>query len=155
LILFFVVKDLFSVYLLLLFTLLIYLLPTLFLDAENFIKANYQLSPIHIQPEWYFLYIYAILRAIPNKLGGVLIAVLSICLLVALFIKVHLFQTVTIKENVLLYRRFFLIFTILSWLGIKPVEVPYLQISIAFTFLYFLLMLLIYISSLKLVKTFS
>jgi len=43
-----------------------------FIDAENFIPANILVTPIHIQPEWYFLFAYAILRAIPNKLGGVL-----------------------------------------------------------------------------------
>lgn len=41
-------------------------------DPENFIPANPLVTPVHIQPEWYFLFAYAILRSIPNKLGGVL-----------------------------------------------------------------------------------
>ena len=41
-------------------------------DSENFIEANSSLSPVHIKPEWYFLWAYAILRAIPSKTGGVL-----------------------------------------------------------------------------------
>jgi len=53
------------------------------MDAENFIPANPLVTPIHIQPEWYFLFAYAILRSIPNKLGGVVGLVASIaCLFV-------------------------------------------------------------------------
>ncbi len=50
-------------------------------DPENFINANPLVTPIHIQPEWYFLFAYAILRAIPNKLGGVVALALSILIL--------------------------------------------------------------------------
>lgn len=49
-----------------------------FIDAENFIPANPLQTPAHIQPEWYFLFAYAILRSIPNKLGGVVALVVSI-----------------------------------------------------------------------------
>jgi len=52
-----------------------------FMDAENFIPANILVTPIHIQPEWYFLFAYAILRAIPNKLGGVLGLVFGVLVL--------------------------------------------------------------------------
>lgn len=45
--------------------------PDLFLDAENFNPADPLSTPVHIQPEWYFLFAYAILRSIPNKTGGV------------------------------------------------------------------------------------
>lgn len=51
------------------------------IDAENFIPANPLQTPTHIQPEWYFLFAYAILRSIPNKLGGVVALVASIALL--------------------------------------------------------------------------
>ena len=47
------------------------LAPDLFLEPENYIPANPLVTPAHIKPEWYFLWVYAILRAIPNKLGGV------------------------------------------------------------------------------------
>lgn len=50
-------------------------------DPENFIPANPLVTPVHIQPEWYFLIAYAILRSIPNKLGGVVALVLSIAIL--------------------------------------------------------------------------
>ena len=65
-------KDLVGVVVYLVFLLLIVCLsPTLFADAANFIPANPLVTPTHIQPEWYFLWAYAILRSIPNKLGGV------------------------------------------------------------------------------------
>ena len=52
-----------------------------FMDAENFIPANALITPAHIQPEWYFLFAYAILRSVPNKLGGVVALVMSIAVL--------------------------------------------------------------------------
>jgi len=50
-------------------------------DPDNFIPANPLTTPVHIQPEWYFLFAYAILRSIPNKLGGVIALVISIAIL--------------------------------------------------------------------------
>lgn len=50
-------------------------------DPENFIPANPLVTPVHIQPEWYFLFAYAILRSIPNKLGGVVALVISVLIL--------------------------------------------------------------------------
>ena len=53
-------------------------------DPENFIPANPLVTPVHIQPEWYFLFAYAILRSIPNKLGGVIALALAILILLIL-----------------------------------------------------------------------
>lgn len=53
-------------------------------DSENFIAANPLVTPVHIKPEWYFLFAYAILRSIPNKLGGVLALLASILILLVL-----------------------------------------------------------------------
>lgn len=50
-------------------------------DPENFIPANPLVTPVHIQPEWYFLFAYAILRSIPNKLGGVVALALAVIIL--------------------------------------------------------------------------
>lgn len=58
--------------------------PSILIDPENFIPANSLVTPTHIQPEWYFLPMYAILRSIPNKLGGVLALVISIAVLYTL-----------------------------------------------------------------------
>jgi ubiquinol-cytochrome c reductase cytochrome b subunit len=62
--------------------------PNIMGDEDNFIKANQLVTPAHIKPEWYFLYVYAILRSIPNKLGGVLALLLSI-LILGLFPLIH------------------------------------------------------------------
>ena len=53
-------------------------------DHNNFEIANSIITPNHIQPEWYFLFSYSILRAIPNKLGGVIALLLSILILLIL-----------------------------------------------------------------------
>jgi ubiquinol-cytochrome c reductase cytochrome b subunit len=58
--------------------------PYLLGDTENFIPANPLVTPVHIQPEWYFLFAYAILRSIPNKLGGAIALVASIAILLIL-----------------------------------------------------------------------
>ena len=80
---YFTIKDLFGFIVLLLFlTLLTLLNPNLLGDPENFNPANPLVTPLHIQPEWYFLFAYAILRSIPNKLGGVVALLLSILILV-------------------------------------------------------------------------
>jgi len=63
------------------------LLPWVLGDTENFIPANPLSTPIHIQPEWYFLFAYAILRSIPNKLGGVLALLASVVVLYFLPLK--------------------------------------------------------------------
>nr|CAE53299.2 cytochrome b [Nisaetus cirrhatus] len=55
--------------------------PNLLGDPENFTPANPLVTPPHIKPEWYFLFAYAILRSIPNKLGGVLALAASVLIL--------------------------------------------------------------------------
>lgn len=114
-----------------------------FIDAENFIPANPLVTPTHIQPEWYFLFAYAILRSIPNKLGGVAALLLSV-----LFIFFF-----TISSSKLLFRgfnfspiarlvfwRFISVFLLLTWLGRCPAEDPYNRVALVCTFLYFFLM---------------
>lgn len=67
------IKDLFGyVFVLFGFLMLVFVSPFLLGDPENFVPANPLVTPVHIQPEWYFLFAYAILRSIPNKLGGVI-----------------------------------------------------------------------------------
>merc|ERR1712048_30857 len=75
-------KDLVG-FLVLLFLLscLVLFSPQLLGDPENFIPANPLVTPVHIQPEWYFLFAYAILRSIPNKLGGVVALVAAVAIL--------------------------------------------------------------------------
>lgn len=79
---YFSLKDLFgAVIFFILFLSIVFYQPWLLGDPENFIPANSLVTPVHIQPEWYFLMAYAILRSIPNKLGGVVALALSILIL--------------------------------------------------------------------------
>merc|ERR1712121_335247 len=79
------IKDLFGVVVFCIFmSTIVFYFPWLLGDPENFIPANPLVTPAHIQPEWYFLIAYAILRSIPNKLGGVVSLVLSIAILLIL-----------------------------------------------------------------------
>lgn len=117
-----------------------------FIDAENWIPANALVTPTHIQPEWYFLFAYAILRSIPNKLGGVIGLLLAVLVL-------FLFPLVSI--NVIFAgsnRRplgrfvFWLLvsnFIILTWLGRCPAETPYIEVALVRTVRYFLLVFLL------------
>lgn len=71
-------KDMLNVFVWLLFFMFVFLYPFTLSDPEIFIEANPIVSPVHIVPEWYFLFAYAILRAIPNKILGVLALVISV-----------------------------------------------------------------------------
>nr|AXS66059.1 cytochrome b [Cucujoidea sp. 42 KM-2017] len=115
-------------------------MPYMLGDPDNFIPANPLVTPVHIQPEWYFLFAYAILRSIPNKLGGVIALVLSILILVILpftnkkMMKSNSFYPI----NKLLFWNFLTSMILLTWLGAKPVEDPFILISQIFTYIYFL-----------------
>nr|YP_010034185.1 cytochrome b [Paramesotriton aurantius]QOW83724.1 cytochrome b [Paramesotriton aurantius]WAK99351.1 cytochrome b [Paramesotriton aurantius] len=138
-------KDLLGFFLALLTLVLIALItPNLLVDPENFIPANPLMAPPHIKPEWYFLFAYAILRSIPNKLGGVIALLMSI--LILMFIPMlH-----TSKQRSLMFRStsqilFWLLAAntlILTWIGGMPVEPPFTEIGQVASILYFLLFIL-------------
>uniref|UniRef100_A0AAU6QGI2 Cytochrome b n=1 Tax=Prionospio sp. 7 MH-2023 TaxID=3059275 RepID=A0AAU6QGI2_9ANNE len=118
--------------------------PNLLGDPENFIPANPLVTPLHIQPEWYFLWLYAILRSIPNKLGGV-VAMFG-ALLILFFLP---FTTVLSRRgnaffplNQILFWALCAIVLLLTWIGGRPVEDPYIMLGQAFTLLYFIYFLL-------------
>jgi len=144
---YFITKDLYGF--VLLFILLFYLVlysPNLLGDPENYIKANPLVTPVHIMPEWYFLFAYAILRAIPNKLGGVIGLALSIMILfITPFVHTSWLKSLIFRPiGKLLYWSFIFNFVLLTWLGSKPVEDPYIiiaQLSGFFYFSYFLFLL--------------
>nr|BAN04913.1 cytochrome b [Cynops pyrrhogaster] len=138
-------KDLLGFMLALLILVLISLIvPNLLVDPENFIPANPLMAPPHIKPEWYFLFAYAILRSIPNKLGGVVALLMSI--LILMFIPMlH-----TSKQRSLMFRStsqtlFWLLVAntlILTWIGGMPVESPFTEIGQIASILYFLLFII-------------
>ena len=116
------------------------------IDAENWIPANPLVTPTHIQPEWYFLFAYAILRSIPNKLGGVLGLVLAVTVLFAfsLYSKNLLFRGFRYSPVTrLLYWSFVRNFLVLTWLGACPAESPYNEVALFCTILYFTLVVVI------------
>nr|ARH54297.1 cytochrome b [Curculionidae sp. 3 AH-2016] len=118
--------------------------PYFLSDPDNFIPANPMVTPIHIQPEWYFLFAYAILRSIPNKLGGVIALVLSISILYFLpFInKKKFLSTQFYPLNKFMFWFLFSSIILLTWIGARPVEEPFIFIGQILSFVYFLYFLL-------------
>nr|YP_009756883.1 cytochrome b [Tephritis femoralis]QIK50387.1 cytochrome b [Tephritis femoralis] len=114
--------------------------PYLLGDPDNFIPANPLVTPIHIQPEWYFLFAYAILRSIPNKLGGVMALILSILILAILpFYNLSNFRGIQFYPiNKILFWIMIITVILLTWIGARPVETPYIMISQILTVIYFL-----------------
>nr|WCH62813.1 cytochrome b [Dromaeolus sp. ZM-2022] len=123
------------------FTMLIFINlanPYMLSDPDNFIPANPLVTPIHIQPEWYFLFAYAILRSIPNKLGGViaLVASISILFIMPLF-KKKIQSNQFYPINKILFWSFVGVVLLLTWIGARPVEDPYILTGQILTIIYF------------------
>jgi len=110
--------------------------PWLLGDPENWIPANPIVSPVHIQPEWYFLFAYEILRSIPNKLGGVIALALSV-----LFLYFLRFFPNYMPQNSYFCRFclgvFFHRFLFLTWLGSCSVIEPFIFLGKIYRVLYF------------------
>nr|YP_010048900.1 cytochrome b [Paralipsa gularis]QPK77273.1 cytochrome b [Paralipsa gularis] len=137
---FFSFKDLIG-FIIMLFLLIMLTLtnPYLLGDPDNFIPANPMVTPIHIQPEWYFLFAYAILRSIPNKLGGVIALILSILILIILPLtfnkKMQGIQFYPINQ--IMFWSLTTIIILLTWIGARPVEDPYVITGQLLTIFYF------------------
>jgi len=138
---FFSFKDIFGFILIVLILILLTILsPYKLGDPDNFIPANPLITPPHIQPEWYFLFAYAILRSIPNKLGGVIALVFSIAILFILPLshtrKFRGIQYYPITQ--ILFWNIIIIIILLTWIGARPVETPYILTGQLLTILYFI-----------------
>nr|YP_009694226.1 cytochrome b [Dytiscus sharpi]BBI93132.1 cytochrome b [Dytiscus sharpi] len=134
-------KDIMGfIILLMMLTILTLLNPYLLGDPDNFIPANPLVTPVHIQPEWYFLFAYAILRSIPNKLGGVIALVLSILILFILpFSNKSKFMSMKFYPiNQFLFWNFLVIVILLTWIGMRTVEEPYIMTGQILTIMYFM-----------------
>ncbi|MFL5121478.1 MAG: cytochrome bc complex cytochrome b subunit [Microvirga sp.] len=141
------VKDGFSlVAFLIFFAWWVFYMPNYLGHADNYIPANPAVTPAHIVPEWYFLPFYAILRAIPDKLGGV-IAMFGSIIVLAL---VPWLDTSKVRSAVYrpIYKQFFWVWVfvcfLLGWLGAKPPEGGYViaaRIATAYYFAHFLVLM--------------
>nr|YP_010132053.1 cytochrome b [Hamaxiella brunnescens]QQD89787.1 cytochrome b [Hamaxiella brunnescens] len=137
---YFTYKDIVGfIIMLMILILLILINPNLLGDPDNFIPANPLMTPIHIQPEWYFLFAYAILRSIPNKLGGVIALILSIAILMILpFYHLSKFKGIQFYPiNQIMFWMMTTTVILLTWIGARPVEDPYILIGQFLTLIYF------------------
>nr|AGC22359.1 cytochrome b [Paramastax nigra] len=114
--------------------------PYMLGDPDNFIHANPMITPIHIQPEWYFLFAYAILRSIPNKLGGVIALFMSISILYIMpfYNKMKFRGNKFYPINQIMFWMMITNVIMLTWIGKNPVEEPYIITGQMLTMTYIL-----------------
>nr|AHZ45093.1 cytochrome b [Saimiri sciureus collinsi] len=139
---YYTIKDILGLILLLLLLMgLTLFMPDLLTDPDNYTLANPLSTPPHIKPEWYFLFAYAILRSIPNKLGGVLALVLSILVLM-IIPTTHLSNQQSMTFRPITQIMFWVLtanLLTLTWVGGQPVEYPFTIIGQIASIMYFLI----------------
>ena len=137
---YYTIKDLFGLsFALTIFFAVVFFIPDYLGHPDNYIPADPLKTPAHIVPEWYFLPFYAILRAIPDKLGGVIAMFSAIFVLFLLpWLDSSKVRSATFRP---IYKKFFWIFVfnavILGWVGSKPAEGHYILIGRIATIYYF------------------
>nr|AIY62008.1 cytochrome b [Orthognathotermes aduncus] len=137
---YFTVKDIFGFAVTLMLLIMLTLKePYILSDPDNFTPANPLVTPVHIQPEWYFLFAYAILRSIPNKLGGVIALVMSIAILLIMPTNKSKFRGMQFYPiNQILFWTMTNTVILLTWIGARPVEDPYIMTGQILTTVYFM-----------------
>nr|AQD17661.1 cytochrome b [Oryzaephilus surinamensis]UNH68027.1 cytochrome b [Oryzaephilus surinamensis] len=138
-------KDMLGFMIMVLFLLMITLhSPYMLGDPDNFIPANPMITPVHIQPEWYFLFAYAILRSIPSKIGGVIALAMSIAILYIMpFLPIKkMMSNQFYPPNKIMFWTLVTTIILLTWIGARPVEDPFIMIGQILTLMYFLIYLL-------------
>nr|YP_010394777.1 apocytochrome b [Phytophthora versiformis]DAZ89214.1 TPA_asm: apocytochrome b [Phytophthora versiformis] len=143
---YFYTKDLFGLMVLfLVFFIFIFYYPNTLGHPDNYIEANPIKTPLHIVPEWYFLPFYAILRSIPNKIGGVIAMFGSLIILLTLpFTNSSEIRSTTFRPIFkICYWLLVVAFILLGWVGQCPVEYPYTEIGIISMIYYFFFFIII------------
>ena len=144
---YFYVKDLFGACIFItFFSFFVIYAPNYLGHPDNYIEANPMVTPAHIVPEWYFLPFYAILRTIPDKLGGVVLMVFAIVILLFLpnldnsYTRSNFFK----PFHIVLFWFFVSDSILLGWVGQEVVETPFIELSqiiTPFYFIYFLILI--------------
>lgn len=121
--------------------------PYIFIDVENFIPSNPMVTPVHIQPEWYFLFAYTILRSISRKIGGVVALLMSVLILYTFpfFLKHRFRRTFFYPWVKILFWYIVVNWLLLTWIGACEVDYPYIQLGIVFSFLYFFIFYILWL----------
>ena len=141
------IKDLFALLVfLIIFLGFVFFSPDVLGHPDNYIPANPMVTPYHIVPEWYLLPFYAILRSVPDKLGGVVLLFASLLILLALpWLDRSKVRSAVFRP---IYKQFFWLFVIdilvLGYMGAMPAEGTYLLIARIGTAYYFLHFLIIF-----------
>lgn len=143
---FYWLKDFYNFMIFVIFMIIVFIYPFDIGDPEMFIECDSLVSPSHIVPEWYFLYAYAILRSIPDKVIGI-IALFIRLLVFFIFGKYSRYLTAMDKVNKFLVYVFIFNCVLLSWLGQCLVEEPYILIRfVCFLFYFVIIFFMIFVN---------